>query len=66
MNICPSILLLNKKPYLLYNFWNKRREFLWLKNELEDSRYTFNYIGFFSLGLDKFMSYKKFDYFNKW
>jgi hypothetical protein len=32
---------------------------------MKDSRYTFNYIGFYSLGLNKFSSNNKFDYFQK-
>ena len=32
---------------------------------MKDSRYTFNYIGFFSLGLNKFVNNRKFDYFYK-
>jgi len=54
VSFVPNLLLLNKKVYLLYNYFNKRKEFLLLKNN-KNSRYIFNYIGFFSL--DFFFKY---------
>jgi len=66
MNIYPNTLLLNKKMYLLYNFWNKRREFFLLTNDDKESRRFFNYIGFLSLNFNIHYKNKHFDYFNKW
>ena len=64
-SIFSNALFLNKKLYLLYNFWNKRKENLLLDNQKKESRFDINFQGFFSLG---FFSYNnvKFDYFYKW
>jgi hypothetical protein len=63
----PNLLLLNKKVYLLYNYFNKKKEFLLLSNN-KNTRYIFNYIGFFSLNF--FLNIEpniiKIDYFKKW
>ena len=48
-SIFSNALFLNKKLYLLYNFWNKKKEFLLLENQKKESRYDINYQGFFSL-----------------
>lgn len=66
MNLYPNSLCLNKKMYLLYNFWNKKREFFLLKNDSKESRYPFNFIGFSSLMFFNLYKTVKFDYFNKW
>jgi hypothetical protein len=62
----PNLLLLNKKVYLLYNYFNKKKEFLLLSNN-KNTRYIFNYIGFFSLNF--FLNIEpniiKIDYFKK-
>ena len=67
VSFVPNLLLLNKKVYLLYNYFNKRKEFL-LLNYNKNSRYIFNYIGFFSLNffLNIRLDTIKFDYFKKW
>ena len=67
VSFVPNLLLLNKKVYLLYNYFNKRKEFLLLNNN-KNSRYIFNYIGFFSLNffLNIRLNVIKFDYFKKW
>jgi hypothetical protein len=67
VSFIPNLLLLNKKVYLLYNYFNKKKEFLLLKNN-KNSRYIFNFIGFFSLNffLNIELNVKKFDYFKKW
>jgi hypothetical protein len=66
ISFIPNILLLNKKVYLLYNYFNKRKEFL-LLNYNKNSRYIFNHIGFFSLSLffNIELNVIKFDYFKK-
>ena len=66
VSFVPNLLLLNKKVYLLYNYFNKRKEFLLLNNN-KNSRYIFNYIGFFSLSffLNIRLNVIKFDYFKK-
>ena len=66
VSFVPNLLLLNKKVYLLYNYFNKRKEFL-LLNYNKNSRYIFNYIGFFSLNffLNIRLDTIKFDYFKK-
>jgi hypothetical protein len=66
VSFIPNLLLLNKKVYLLYNYFNKKKEFLLLKNN-KNSRYIFNFIGFFSLNffLNIELNVKKFDYFKK-
>ena len=66
VSFVPNLLLLNKKVYLLYNYFNKSKEFL-LLNYNKNSRYIFNYIGFFSLNffLNIRLDTIKFDYFKK-
>ena len=67
VSFSPNLLLLNKKVYLLYNYFNKKKEFLLLNNN-KNSRYIFNYIGFFSLNffLNIELNSIKIDYFKKW
>ncbi len=48
----------------MYNFWNKRKEFIWLKNQ--NIRYNINYQGFFSLNFKIFNKSRVYDYFVKW
>jgi len=66
VSFIPNLLLLNKKVYLLYNYFNKGKEFLLLNNN-KNSRYIFNYIGFFSLNffLNIELNSAKYDYFKK-
>jgi hypothetical protein len=66
VSFIPNLLLLNKKVYLLYNYFNKSKEFLLLNNN-KNSRYIFNYIGFFSLNcfLNIELNTVKNDYFKK-
>ena len=64
--IYSNALLLNKKLYLLYNFWNKRKEFLLLKSNKRTSRFIKNYQGFTSLNFENYQQTNKFDYFSKW
>jgi hypothetical protein len=66
VSFIPNLLLLNKKVYLLYNYFNKSRDFL-LLNNYKNSRYIFNYIGFFSLNFFLNIELKsvKNDYFKK-
>lgn len=66
-SIYSNALFLNKKLYLLYNFWNQRKEFFLLKDQGKKSRIQINFQGFFSLGFCFNIENKiKFDYFNKW
>jgi hypothetical protein len=64
--IYSNALLLNKKLYLLYNFWNKRKEFLLLKSNKKTSRFSKNFQGFISLNFENYENINKFDYFYKW
>jgi hypothetical protein len=63
--IYANVLLLNKKLYLLYNFWNKRKEFLFLKKNNNISQFFKNYRNFVSLGLNNYKKKENFDYFYK-
>lgn len=61
-------LLLNKKMYLLYNIFNKKREFFLLKKkERQVGSYFFNYLTYQTMN-NNFSNKieKKFDYFVKW
>jgi hypothetical protein len=64
-SIYSNALHLNKKLYLLYNFFNKRKEFLLLKSNKNSSRFIKNFQGFFSLNFNVYKSFNKFDYFKK-
>lgn len=61
-------LLLNKKMYLLYNIFNKKREFFLLKKkERQVGSYFFNYLTYNTLNNAIFnVKKEKFDYFIKW
>lgn len=60
-------LLLNKKMYLLYNIFNKKKEFFLLKKKQKQvGPYFFNYLSFDTLNNRIFIKKKQnFDYFNK-
>lgn len=60
-------LLLNKKMYLLYNMFNKKKIFFLLKKkEREVGSYTVNFLGFDSLSTNFYKEKnKKNDYFFK-
>jgi hypothetical protein len=63
-------LILNKKMYLLYNIFNKKKEFLFLQNKKKDNRLDKNFLTITSLKTQNFNKNfvfltKQFDYFNK-
>ncbi len=63
-------LILNKKMYLLYNIFNKKKEFLFLQNKKKDNRLDKNFLIITSLKRQNFNKnfvflMKQFDYFNK-
>ena len=60
-------LLLNKKMYLLYNFWNKKKELFFLKNKKKYIGKNLNFL-LLSSFKSKYVSNKiyNFDYLNKW
>jgi hypothetical protein len=66
LGLYANSLLLNKKMYLLYNIWNKKRE-LCLIDKNKKNRISINFLTFTSLNVN-FYSQKsiKFDYFMKW
>lgn len=66
LGLYANSLILNKKMYLLYNIWNKKRELLLLDKD-KKSRLGINFLTFSSLNFD-FYNQKiiRFDYFMKW
>lgn len=60
-------LLLNKKVYLLYNMWDRKKKFFLLTNNKKSSILSTNFLSFTSLNKQMHLSTGiKFDYFLKW
>jgi len=49
LGLFANSLILNKKMYLLYNFFNKKKEFFLLKNKNKENNFDRNYLSLFSL-----------------